>query len=76
MMFATVVSPLHDLLDLSCAFCWLWFHLFQLNVSTQSYSADEDVLNKPCAVRAHQREGSSCITPGTPIFLFELFITF
>ncbi|KAG1844924.1 hypothetical protein DFJ58DRAFT_801613 [Suillus subalutaceus] len=47
MIFATVVSPRHSPLGLSCALCWLWFHLFQFNASNQSYSADEDVLNKP-----------------------------
>ncbi|KAG1835349.1 UbiA prenyltransferase family [Suillus subalutaceus] len=47
MIFATVVSPRHNPLSLSYALCWLWFHLFQFNVSNQSYSAHEDVLNKP-----------------------------
>ncbi|KAG1731805.1 UbiA prenyltransferase family [Suillus paluster] len=43
MTFATVVSPRHNLLALSCSLCWLWFHLFQFN---QSYSVHEDVMNK------------------------------
>lgn len=47
MIFATVVSSRHNPLALSCALCWLWFHLFQSNASNQSYSAHEDVLNKP-----------------------------
>ncbi|KAG1882475.1 UbiA prenyltransferase family-domain-containing protein [Suillus subluteus] len=47
MIFATVVSPCHNPLGLSCALCWLWFHLFQFNASNQSYSSHEDVLNKP-----------------------------
>ncbi|KAG2073275.1 hypothetical protein BDR04DRAFT_1010891 [Suillus decipiens] len=47
MIFAIVVSPRHNLLSISRAFCWLWFQLFHFNVSNQSYSADEDVLNKP-----------------------------
>ncbi|KAG2064925.1 hypothetical protein BDR04DRAFT_1083782 [Suillus decipiens] len=47
MIFTTVVSPRHNLLGLSCVFFWLWLHLFQFNASNQSYSADEDVLNKP-----------------------------
>ncbi|KAG2047330.1 hypothetical protein BDR06DRAFT_897650 [Suillus hirtellus] len=47
MVFATVVSPRHNLVALSYALCWLWFHLFQFNASNQSYSAHEDVLNKP-----------------------------
>ncbi|KAG1818172.1 UbiA prenyltransferase family [Suillus subaureus] len=47
MIFTTVVSPRHNPLDLSCALCWLWFHLFQFNASNQSYSAHEDILNKP-----------------------------
>lgn len=46
-MFSAVVSPHHNLLGLSCSFCWLWFQLLHFNVSNQSYSADEDVLNKP-----------------------------
>ncbi|KAG1882471.1 UbiA prenyltransferase family-domain-containing protein [Suillus subluteus] len=47
MIFATTVSPRHNPLSLSYALCWLWFHLFQFNVSNQSYSAHEDVVNKP-----------------------------
>ncbi|KAG2073279.1 hypothetical protein BDR04DRAFT_1072943 [Suillus decipiens] len=47
MMFSAVVSPRHSLLGFSCTFCWLWFQLLHFNVSNQSYSADEDVLNKP-----------------------------
>ncbi|KAG1774622.1 UbiA prenyltransferase family [Suillus placidus] len=47
MVFATVVSPRHEPLALACTVCWLWFHLFQFNVSNQSYSADEDIVNKP-----------------------------
>jgi 4-hydroxybenzoate polyprenyltransferase len=47
MIFATIVSPRHNPLGLSCALCWLWFHLFQFNTSNQSYSAHEDILNKP-----------------------------
>ncbi|KAG0701401.1 UbiA prenyltransferase family-domain-containing protein [Suillus ampliporus] len=47
MVFANVVSPRHNPLVLSCSLCWLWFHLFQDNVANQSYSAPEDLLNKP-----------------------------
>ncbi|KAG2037958.1 UbiA prenyltransferase family-domain-containing protein [Suillus americanus] len=47
MIFVTVVSPRHNLLGLSYALCWLWFHLFQFNASNQSYSSHEDVPNKP-----------------------------
>jgi len=47
MVFATVLSPRHDPLALVCTVCWLWFHLFQFNVSNQSYSAHEDAVNKP-----------------------------
>ncbi|KAG1867036.1 UbiA prenyltransferase family-domain-containing protein [Suillus tomentosus] len=47
MIFATVVSPCHNPLALFYALCWLWFHLFQFNASNQSYSALEDMLNKP-----------------------------
>lgn len=47
MVFAAVVSPRHDPLALICTVCWLWFHLFQFNVSNQSYSAGEDIMNKP-----------------------------
>ncbi|KAG0701171.1 UbiA prenyltransferase family-domain-containing protein [Suillus ampliporus] len=47
MIFATVVSPRHNPLALSCSLCWLWFHLFQANVSNQSYSVHEDEVNKP-----------------------------
>ncbi|KAG2123268.1 UbiA prenyltransferase family [Suillus clintonianus] len=47
MIFANIVSPRHDPLALSCSLCWLWLHLFQGNVSNQSYSAPEDLLNKP-----------------------------
>ncbi|KAG0699981.1 hypothetical protein DFH29DRAFT_983276 [Suillus ampliporus] len=47
MIFTNVVSPRHNPLALSCSLCWLWFHLFQGNVSNQSYSAPEDLLNKP-----------------------------
>ncbi|OAX40642.1 hypothetical protein K503DRAFT_590649 [Rhizopogon vinicolor AM-OR11-026] len=47
MILATVVSPPNNLLALSRSTCWLWFHLLQFNVSNQTYSAPEDVLNKP-----------------------------
>ncbi|KAG2357171.1 UbiA prenyltransferase family [Suillus spraguei] len=47
MIFTAVVSPRHNMLSLSCALFWLWLHLFQFNVSNQSYSVHEDVLNKP-----------------------------
>ncbi|KAG1738120.1 uncharacterized protein EDB91DRAFT_1237797 [Suillus paluster] len=47
MLFATVVSPRHDPLALSCSLCWLWFHLFQFNVSNQSHGVHEDAVNKP-----------------------------
>ncbi|KAG1899012.1 UbiA prenyltransferase family [Suillus fuscotomentosus] len=47
MMFAIVVSPHYDMPALFYTFCWLWFHVFQFNASNQSYSAHEDVLNKP-----------------------------
>ncbi|KAG1736677.1 UbiA prenyltransferase family-domain-containing protein [Suillus paluster] len=47
MMFTNVVSPRHNPLALSCSLSWLWLHLFQGNVSNQSYSAHEDLLNKP-----------------------------
>lgn len=47
MVFAIAVSPRHNPLALFCALCWLWFHLFQFNASNQSYSANEDILNKP-----------------------------
>ncbi|KAG1867040.1 UbiA prenyltransferase family [Suillus tomentosus] len=47
MMFATAVSPHHDMPALFYTFCWLWFHVFQFNASNQSYSAHEDILNKP-----------------------------
>ncbi|KAG1734496.1 UbiA prenyltransferase family-domain-containing protein [Suillus lakei] len=46
MIFTIVVSPHHNPLALSRALCWLWFHLFQANVSNQSNS-DEDEINKP-----------------------------
>ncbi|KAG1818178.1 uncharacterized protein BJ212DRAFT_1349327 [Suillus subaureus] len=46
-VFATVVSPRPEPLALACTACWLWFHLFQFNVSNHSYSADEDIVNKP-----------------------------
>ncbi|OAX32523.1 hypothetical protein K503DRAFT_870110 [Rhizopogon vinicolor AM-OR11-026] len=47
MTFASVLSPRHDPLALSCSLCWLWLQLFQGNVSNQSYAAGEDALNKP-----------------------------
>ncbi|KAG1731565.1 UbiA prenyltransferase family [Suillus lakei] len=47
MIFATVVAPHHNSLALPCSLCWLWFHLFQCDVSNQSYSVHEDVVNKP-----------------------------
>ncbi|KAG1867039.1 UbiA prenyltransferase family [Suillus tomentosus] len=47
MIFAIVVSPRHNMLALFYALCWLWFHVFQFNVSNQSYSVHEDLLNKP-----------------------------
>ncbi|KAG0699518.1 UbiA prenyltransferase family-domain-containing protein [Suillus ampliporus] len=47
MIFTNVVSPRHSPLSFSCSLSWLWFHLFQGNVSNQSYSAHEDLLNKP-----------------------------
>ncbi|KAG2115702.1 hypothetical protein BD769DRAFT_1673044 [Suillus cothurnatus] len=46
-VYATVVSPRPEPLALACTVCWLWFHLFQFNVSNQSYSADEDIVHKP-----------------------------
>lgn len=46
-VFATVVSPRPEPLALTCTVCWLWFHLFQFNVSNQPYPADEDIVNKP-----------------------------
>lgn len=47
MVFATVSSPHHNLLALPRSLCWLWFHLLQFNIANQSYSVDEDNLNKP-----------------------------
>ncbi|KAG1723716.1 UbiA prenyltransferase family-domain-containing protein [Suillus paluster] len=47
MTFATVVSPRHNPLALSCSLCWLWLHLFQANVSNQACSIHEDKVNKP-----------------------------
>jgi len=47
MIFATVVSPPNNLLALSRSTCWLWFHLLQSNLANQTYSAPEDVVNKP-----------------------------
>jgi len=46
-IFATVVSPRRNPAALSSALCWIWFHLLQANVSNQTYSAHEDVKNKP-----------------------------
>ncbi|KAG1882466.1 hypothetical protein F4604DRAFT_426884 [Suillus subluteus] len=46
-VFATVVSPRPEPLALACTVCWLWFHLFQFNVSYQPYSADEDKPWRP-----------------------------
>ncbi|KAG1774623.1 hypothetical protein EV702DRAFT_1200208 [Suillus placidus] len=47
MVFATIVSPRPEPLALACTVCWLWFHLFQFNVSNQPYSPDEDIADKP-----------------------------
>ncbi|KAG1734489.1 UbiA prenyltransferase family [Suillus lakei] len=47
MITAIIGSPRHDPLALCRTLCWLWFHLFQFNVSNQSYSAREDAANKP-----------------------------
>ncbi|KAG1850694.1 UbiA prenyltransferase family [Suillus subluteus] len=46
-IFALVLSPRRNPLALSRALCWVWFHLLQANVSNQTYSAHEDVVNKP-----------------------------
>lgn len=45
--FALVLSPRRNPLALTQALCWVWFHLLQANVSNQTYSAHEDVMNKP-----------------------------
>ncbi|KAG0700750.1 UbiA prenyltransferase family [Suillus ampliporus] len=45
--FAAVLSPCHNLLSLSCALFWVWFHLLQANISNQTYSAHEDAMNHP-----------------------------
>ena len=47
MVFAIVSSPHYSPLALACSLCWLWFHLLQFNIANQSYSVDEDNLNKP-----------------------------
>ncbi|KAG2142942.1 UbiA prenyltransferase family [Suillus clintonianus] len=46
-VFALVLSPRRHPLALSHALCWVWLHLLQANVSNQTYSAHEDVVNKP-----------------------------
>ncbi|KAG1871841.1 hypothetical protein DFJ58DRAFT_652344, partial [Suillus subalutaceus] len=47
-IFTFILSPRRNPLALSCTLCWVWFHLLQANVSNQTYSAHEDVVNKPC----------------------------
>jgi 4-hydroxybenzoate polyprenyltransferase len=47
MVFATVLSPRRNLLSMARSVCWLWFHLFQINLANQSYSVSEDAMNKP-----------------------------
>ncbi|KAG2130892.1 UbiA prenyltransferase family-domain-containing protein [Suillus clintonianus] len=47
MVFTNIVSPRHSPLALSRSLSWLWLHLFQCNVSNQSYTTHEDLLNKP-----------------------------
>ncbi|KAG2121740.1 UbiA prenyltransferase family, partial [Suillus clintonianus] len=47
MVTAIIASPRHTPLAVCRTLCWLWFHLLQFNVSNQSYSAQEDVVNKP-----------------------------
>ncbi|KAG1886481.1 hypothetical protein F4604DRAFT_2043590, partial [Suillus subluteus] len=49
-----------------------WLHLFQDNVSNQSYSASKDLLNKPWrpvpSIRAHQHQGFSTLRWGLMVF--------
>ncbi|KAG1735608.1 UbiA prenyltransferase family [Suillus paluster] len=75
MIFANAVSPRHDPLALSRSLFWLWFHLFQINVSNQSYSALEDAVNKPWRPMPSGRisvEDSRTLLYGLLVFCFGL----
>lgn len=45
-MFATVAAPIYSLDRLPHIVFWIWLHLLQFNVSNQTFSVDEDRLNK------------------------------
>ncbi|KAH7904666.1 UbiA prenyltransferase family [Hygrophoropsis aurantiaca] len=44
---AAAASPSAGLGDLAYTVTWIWFHLLQANVSNQTYSKHEDLVNKP-----------------------------
>ncbi|KAG9318041.1 hypothetical protein JVU11DRAFT_105 [Chiua virens] len=44
---ACAVSPPTKTSQLVDTAVWVWFHLLQANVSNQTYSAHEDIVNKP-----------------------------
>ncbi|KAI6140820.1 UbiA prenyltransferase family [Pisolithus tinctorius] len=46
-IFATATAPSTGAKQLIHTAIWVWIHLLQANVSNQTYSAHEDVINKP-----------------------------
>ncbi|KAG8217134.1 UbiA prenyltransferase family [Butyriboletus roseoflavus] len=44
---ACAVSPFTKASQLLGTAVWVWFHLLQTNVSNQTYSTEEDIVNKP-----------------------------
>lgn len=47
MISACAASPPTKASQLLSTAVWVWFHLLQANVSNQTYSANEDIVNKP-----------------------------
>ncbi|TFK68105.1 hypothetical protein BDN72DRAFT_61470 [Pluteus cervinus] len=46
-IFAAVAAPYSGPKQLLDTLVWVWFHLLQANVSNQTFSSDEDIVNKP-----------------------------
>ncbi|KAF8643338.1 hypothetical protein AX16_009067 [Volvariella volvacea WC 439] len=46
-IFAAVAAPYSGVRPLVDTLVWIWFHLLQANVSNQTFSGDQDILNKP-----------------------------
>lgn len=46
-MFASATAPIHSFESWLKMLFWIWTHLLQANVSNQTHSANEDIVNKP-----------------------------